>query len=109
MAKKYHPDLNKGDANAEQMFKDVNEAYSVLSDPQKKARYDQYGHAGVGSELRRRCRRSPVLAVLAAVLMTWAISSLQFSAAASAGGNTSAKTQCADARRGSRSARESDL
>lgn len=47
MAKKYHPDLNKGDANAEQMFKDVNEAYSVLSDPQKKARYDQYGHAGV--------------------------------------------------------------
>lgn len=47
MAKKYHPDLNKGDANAEQMFKEVNEAYSVLSDPQKKARYDQYGHAGV--------------------------------------------------------------
>lgn len=47
MAKKYHPDLNKGDASAEQMFKDVNEAYSVLSDPQKKARYDQYGHAGV--------------------------------------------------------------
>lgn len=47
MAKKYHPDLNKGDAAAEQMFKDVNEAYSVLSDPQKKARYDQYGHAGV--------------------------------------------------------------
>lgn len=47
MAKKYHPDLNKGDATAEQMFKDVNEAYSVLSDPQKKARYDQFGHAGV--------------------------------------------------------------
>ena len=36
MAKKYHPDLNKGDANAEQMFKDVNEAYSVLSDPDKR-------------------------------------------------------------------------
>ncbi len=47
MAKKYHPDLNKGDAAAEQMFKDVNEAYSVLSDPQKKSRYDQFGHAGV--------------------------------------------------------------
>lgn len=47
MAKKYHPDLNKGDATAEQMFKDVNEAYSVLSDPEKKARYDRYGHAGV--------------------------------------------------------------
>ncbi len=47
MAKKYHPDLNKGDAQAEQMFKDVNEAYSILSDPQKKDRYDRYGHAGV--------------------------------------------------------------
>ncbi len=47
MAKKYHPDLNKGDANAEQMFKDVNEAYSVLSDPDKKAKYDRFGHAGV--------------------------------------------------------------
>ena len=47
MAKKYHPDLNKGDAKAEQMFKDVNEAYSVLSDSQKKSRYDQFGHAGV--------------------------------------------------------------
>ena len=47
MAKKYHPDLNKGDASAEQMFKDVNEAYSVLSDPEKKARYDRFGHAGV--------------------------------------------------------------
>ena len=47
MAKKYHPDLNKGDAQAEQMFKDVNEAYSILSDPQKKSRYDQFGHAGV--------------------------------------------------------------
>ncbi len=47
MAKKYHPDLNKGDAEAEKMFKEVNEAYSVLSDPQKKSRYDQFGHAGV--------------------------------------------------------------
>lgn len=47
MAKKYHPDLNKGNAEAGQMFKDVNEAYSVLSDPEKKSRYDQFGHAGV--------------------------------------------------------------
>ena len=47
MAKKYHPDLNPGDAEAEKNFKEVNEAYSILSDPQKKARYDQYGHAGV--------------------------------------------------------------
>lgn len=47
MAKKYHPDLNPGDKDAEAHFKEVNEAYEVLSDAQKKARYDQYGHAGV--------------------------------------------------------------
>ena len=47
LAKKYHPDLNPGDAEAEARFKEVNEAYEVLSDAQKKARYDQYGHAGV--------------------------------------------------------------
>lgn len=47
MAKKYHPDLNPGDAEAEAKFKEINEAYEVLSDPDKKARYDQYGHAGV--------------------------------------------------------------
>ncbi len=46
-AKKYHPDLNPGDKEAEARFKEINEAYEVLSDADKKARYDQYGHAGV--------------------------------------------------------------
>ena len=46
MAKKYHPDLHPGDKDAEAKFKEVNEAYEVLSDSQKRARYDQFGHAG---------------------------------------------------------------
>ena len=46
-AKKYHPDLNPDDKEAEAKFKECNEAYEVLSDPQKKARYDQFGFAGV--------------------------------------------------------------
>ena len=46
-AKKYHPDLNPGDKEAEKKFKEAAEAYEVLSDSEKKARYDQFGHAGV--------------------------------------------------------------
>lgn len=46
-AMKFHPDRNKGDSDAEKKFKEASEAYEVLRDPQKKARYDQYGHAGV--------------------------------------------------------------
>ena len=46
-AKKYHPDLNPDNAEAEAKFKECNEAYEVLSDPEKKARYDQFGFAGV--------------------------------------------------------------
>lgn len=52
LAKKYHPDLNGGDKECEVKFKEVNEAYETLSDPQKRARYDQFGHedprAGAG-------------------------------------------------------------
>ena len=43
LAKKYHPDMNPGDKEAEDKFKEVNQAYAVLSDPEKKARYDQFG------------------------------------------------------------------
>lgn len=46
-AKKYHPDLHPNDKEAETKFKEVNEAYEVLSDSEKKSRYDQFGHAGV--------------------------------------------------------------
>ncbi|NLP48594.1 MAG: molecular chaperone DnaJ [Clostridiales bacterium] len=46
-AKQYHPDLNQGDDEAEVKFKEANEAYEVLSDADKKARYDQFGHRGV--------------------------------------------------------------
>jgi len=47
LAKKYHPDANPGDKSAEVKFKEINEAYSVLSDAEKRAAYDQYGHAGI--------------------------------------------------------------
>ncbi|MRR33443.1 molecular chaperone DnaJ, partial [bacterium] len=48
MAIKYHPDKNPGDKESEESFKEVSEAYEVLSDAQKRAQYDQFGHAGLG-------------------------------------------------------------
>lgn len=50
LALKYHPDSNPGDADAVEKFKEAAEAYEVLSDAEKRARYDQYGHAGVDSQ-----------------------------------------------------------
>ena len=45
LAKKYHPDMNPGDAEAEKKFKEASEAYAVLSDSEKRRQYDQFGHA----------------------------------------------------------------
>ncbi len=49
LAKKYHPDVNPNNKGAEEKFKEINEAYGVLSDPKTKSEYDQFGHAGVGA------------------------------------------------------------
>ena len=49
---KYHPDRNQGDAAAEVKFKEVKEAYEMLSDAEKRAAYDQFGHAGVDPNMR---------------------------------------------------------
>src|SRR5436309_1849036 len=49
LALQYHPDRNPGDKHAEEKFKEAAEAYSVLSDPQKRAAYDRFGHQGVSS------------------------------------------------------------
>ena len=51
LAMKFHPDRNSDDANAEEKFKEANEAYEVLSDAQKRGVYDQYGHAGLDLSL----------------------------------------------------------
>ncbi|MBO6016095.1 MAG: DnaJ domain-containing protein, partial [Lachnospiraceae bacterium] len=49
LSKKYHPDMNPGDAEAEKRFKEASEAYAILSDPEKKRQYDQFGHAAFES------------------------------------------------------------
>ena len=69
MAKKYHPDMNPGDAVAEQKFKEITEAYNVLSDSEKKKLYDQFGHAafeegfspGDGDLLKRKLKNYVII------------------------------------------------
>ncbi|MFW5979798.1 MAG: molecular chaperone DnaJ [Halanaerobiales bacterium] len=50
LAKKYHPDMNKEDPQASEKFKEISEAYEILSDPEKRKRYDRYGHSGINSD-----------------------------------------------------------
>src|SRR5690349_22220740 len=50
LVRQYHPDVNKNNKQSEEKFKEVQEAYDVLSDPTKRNNYDQFGHAGVGAE-----------------------------------------------------------
>ncbi|MDR5694996.1 MAG: molecular chaperone DnaJ [Armatimonadota bacterium] len=52
LVREYHPDVRRDDPEANERFKEINEAYQVLSDPEKRARYDRYGHAGVEGAIR---------------------------------------------------------
>ena len=65
-AMQYHPDRNPGSAEAEERFKEAAEAYAVLCDPQKRAAYDRYGHAGVSGVGRIHGPRSPGSPLLSA-------------------------------------------
>lgn len=58
LAKKYHPDMNPGDENAEKIFKEVTEAYNVLSDKEKKKLYDQFGHAAFDGSMGENPREA---------------------------------------------------
>lgn len=59
LARRYHPDINKGDRSAEEKFKEITEAYEVLSEPEKRRRYDLYGDEGLGPSLFARGFGSP--------------------------------------------------
>ena len=90
-AKKYHPDLHPGDKECEEKFKEVNEAYEVLSDSDKKARYDQFGHAGVDPNYGAGAAEQEVRSVRVLILT---ISSPAFSADSAADAPTMQTLLC---------------
>ena len=72
LAKKYHPDVNPGDKEAEAKFKEATEAYSVLSDAEKRRQYDQFGH------LKMAVAEPADSAALTSTVQTWVIFSVTF-------------------------------
>jgi curved DNA-binding protein len=58
LAKKFHPDVNKGDKKAEERFKEISQAYDILGDPEKKKKYDQFGSEGGGFDPRHQAHRA---------------------------------------------------
>ena len=85
LAKANHPDLHPGDKECEERFKEINEAYEVLSDPDKRAKYDQFGHAAFDPSAGGPSAASAISSVTFS-----AAASATFSAAASAAGRPSA-------------------
>jgi chaperone protein DnaJ len=71
----YHPDKNPGDKEAEEKFKEAAEAYDVLSNPDKRARYDQFGHAGMSGAAGGGGGGQAASAASAAAVSRWRISS----------------------------------
>ena len=69
LALKHHPDRNPGDKEAEQTFREAAEAYSVLSDPEKRARYDRFGHEGLRGSSGGGCVRCAMMTPLIVLLL----------------------------------------